>query len=257
MCLIIFAYQALPEMPLVVAANRDELFTRPSRQANFWPAPHAEIDILSGRDLKAGGTWLGVTRQGRFAAVTNIRDPLQKEAKPKSRGELTVKFLIGSMNAKDYCNLLKPDFDEYAGFNLLVGDGNSLWYANNFENLCHALTPGVYGLSNGILNSPWPKILNGKSQLAQLLADPTNLSTDNLIQMMQDSTQAADDLLPNTGVPLDLERSLSPAFISNPQRHYGTLCSTAVMLTTTGPNYFSEQNYSESGAFSERHFYQF
>jgi uncharacterized protein with NRDE domain len=257
MCLIIFAYKALPELSLVVAANRDELFTRSTRQAGFWSDSGANGDILAGRDLEAGGTWLGVTRQGRFAAVTNIRDPLKKEAKSRSRGELTRNFLSSSLSSKAYCDLLKPDFDSYAGFNLLVGDGESLWYMNNFEHLCQELLPGVYGLSNGILNSPWPKVLNGKSQLVQLLSDPENLTTDSLIQMMQDTAQAPDHLLPNTGVPLELERTLSPAFISNPQRHYGTLCSTAVVLNSSNANYFSEQNYAETGPPLERHFYQF
>lgn len=255
MCLILFAHKALPEIQLVVAANRDELFTRPTQQADFWT--DSESGILAGRDLQCGGTWLGVTRTGRFAAVTNIRDPLQIEAKPRSRGELTRNFLSGSLSASAYCDLVKPDFELYAGFNLLVGDGESLWYMNNFKDLCEELPAGVYGLSNGILNSPWPKILNGKSRLVQLLADPTNLTTDRLIQMMQDTTQAPDELLPNTGVPLELERTLSPAFISNPARHYGTLCSTAAILTATGTSYFSEQNYAESAVGTQRHFYQF
>ena len=257
MCLIIFAYKALPAVELVVAANRDELFTRPTQQASFWSGSDDKSSILAGRDLTAGGTWLGVTLTGRFAAVTNIRDPLQKEAKPKSRGELTHAFLTSSLSSQAYCDEVRPNFDDYAGFNLLVGDGKSLWYMNNFKGLCHELPPGIYGLSNGLLNSPWPKILNGKSQLVQLLADPAKLTTDNLIHMMQDTTEAPDHLLPNTGIPKDLERSLSPAFITNPQRHYGTLCSTAVILTAAGENYFSEQNYAESGALTERHFYQF
>jgi uncharacterized protein with NRDE domain len=257
MCLIIFAYKALPGFELVVAANRDELFTRPTQQAGFWPDAYSSNATLAGRDLEAGGTWLGVTRSGRFAAVTNIRDPLKQEAKPKSRGELTRNFLASSVSSKAYCNQLKVDADNYAGFNLLVGDGESLWYMNNFENLCEELTPGIYGLSNGILNSPWPKILNGKSRLLELLTDPENITTDSLIQMMQDTAQAPDNLLPNTGVPLELERILSPVFISNPQRHYGTLCSTAVILRSADANYFSEQNYAESGECGERHFYEF
>ena len=257
MCLIIFAYQALPEIKLVVAANRDELFTRPSQQAQFWPDAGAGADILAGRDLTAGGTWLGITRQGRFAAVTNIRDPLNKEARPKSRGELTRRFLNSSISSQDYCESLEPDFNDYAGFNLLVSDGDTLWYVNNFEGLCYQLTPGIYGLSNGILDSPWPKILNGKARLKELLANPAKLTTDELIKMMQDTSQAPDDLLPNTGVPLELERTLSPAFISNPQRHYGTLCSTAVIVKPNQACSFSEQNYGEAGMASQRHYYEF
>jgi uncharacterized protein with NRDE domain len=257
MCLIIFAYKALPGTDLVIAANRDELFARPTEHAHFWSSIDSETEILAGRDLEAGGTWIGVTRQKRFAAVTNIRDPLKHEAKPKSRGQLTLNFLKSSVTSQDYCESIKPDLNSYAGFNLLVGDGRTLWYMNNFENLCHELSPGIYGLSNGILNSPWPKILGGKSQLLELMKDPDNLSTDKLLHIMQDTAQAADELLPNTGVPLELERTLSSAFITNPERQYGTLCSTAVILRSDNPSYFSEQNYTDLGDCLERHFFEF
>ncbi len=256
MCLIIFAYKAVPGINLVVAANRDELFTRPSAQAGFWSTEGAESEILGGRDLQAHGTWLGLTKSGRFAAVTNIRDPLQREAKPKSRGELTRLFLSSSIKPNDYFESLKTAYQDYAGFNLLVGDEESLWYVNNFENLCEPLPPGVYGLSNGILNSPWPKILDGKAKLVELLTDVNTLTTDNLISMMRDTKQAADHLLPDTGVPLELERLLSSAFISNPQRDYGTRCSTAAIMEASGNIRFSEQNYDQSGAATQRHYYE-
>lgn len=257
MCLILFAYQTDPRYSLVVAANRDELFARPTQQAMFWKDDNSGREILSGKDLLAGGTWLGMSRQGHFAAVTNIRDPLQTEKKPKSRGELTKRFLAGTTTAEEYSNSLSGDFGLFAGYNLLVGDGHSLWYINNFESIVQQLEPGYYGLSNGILNSDWPKITHGKQALEKLVADPGSLSTDSLIDIMNSRERASDADLPDTGVAVELERILSSAFIENPERQYGTLCSTAIITETGGQCRFSEQNYNDRGQRGERHFYDF
>lgn len=256
MCLILFAYQVNPDIPLVVAANRDELFARPTREAQFWQADDSNAEILSGKDLRAGGTWLGFTRQGRFAAVTNIRDPSQVEKKPMSRGELTLRFLANKMSAEDYCTELGSQFENYAGYNLLLGDGRSLWYVNNFESIVRPLKPGIYGLSNGVLDSAWPKIESGKKTLQKLLEKPQNLITDALIEMMNNRTLAPDDELPNTGVSLQLERTLSSMFIVNREREYGTLCSSALITESSGRFRFSEQNYREDGSPSQRHFFE-
>ena len=255
MCLIIIAYQADPRYPLIVAANRDEFFTRPSMQADFWDDENSTQQVLAGRDLIAGGTWLGINRSGRFAAVTNIRDPSQTEPRPRSRGELTRDFLIGEQTAQQYCDSLRSEFEKFAGYNLLVGDRHSLIYVNNQQEEISKIEPGIHGLSNGLLNSSWPKISRGKQCLEDLLDNEQELRTDELITMMRDRTQASDADLPNTGIPLELERKLSSAFIQNTERSYGTLCSSAVIIDDAGDIRFSEQNYDKSGAKTEVHFY--
>lgn len=257
MCLIIFAYQADSRYSLVVAANRDEFFSRSSRDAEFWKDNGSHSRILGGKDLVAGGTWLGLTTSGRFAAVTNIRDPSQAERKPKSRGELSLNFLAGTETPAAYCQSLGSHFNQYAGYNLLIGDGNEMFYLNNLEAELHQLVPGIYGLSNGQLNSPWPKIEHGRQQLKLLLDCDAELTTDQLIPMMGNRTQAKDTDLPDTGIPLELERRLSSAFIQNPERQYGTRCSTAIIVASNGETRFSEQNYDESGNRAAAHFFKF
>lgn len=255
MCLIIFAYQKSPLFPLVVAANRDEFFARPTVQADFWQDEKTNQQILSGRDLQAGGTWLGVTRGGRFATVTNIRDPSQTERKPRSRGDLTRQFLAGNQTPEQYCQALADSYDQFAGYNLLVGNRDSLFYVNNQEEIVCQLEPGVYGLSNGLLSSPWPKVTKGRNNLQTLLTTPEQLTTDSLISLMADRSQAADDQLPDTGIDIGLERKLSSAFIKNPERKYGTLCSTAIILEQSGQIRFSEQNFDITGAKTQGHSY--
>lgn len=255
MCLIIFAHQVRPETPLIVAANRDEFHTRPSQPAAFWDDEYAATGILAGRDLVGGGTWLGITASGRFAAVTNIRDPSQAELKPRSRGELTRDFLAGTQSPGTYCDRLRAHFNEFAGFNLLVGDRESLYYVNNFAERIEALAPGIYGLSNGQINNDWPKVKLGRARLAQLLEDPGTLDSDNLLALMSDREAAADEQLPDTGIPRELERKLSSAFIVNSERHYGTCCSTAVIRSADGGLRFSERNFDRHGEPASSHFY--
>ncbi len=256
MCLILFAYQTSPRFPLVVAANRDEIFARPTAQASLWTDEESGRQILSGRDQQAAGTWLGITPSGRFAAVTNIRDPSQTRPRARSRGDLTRQFLAGNSSPEHYCNSLEASYDQFAGYNLLVGDRDSLFYANNHEAKVWKLEPGVYGLSNGLLNSSWPKVDKGKSRLAQLMQQPDRLSTDALLDMMGDRSQAADADLPNTGIGIEIERKLSSAFILNPERGYGTLCSTALIVENSGKTRFSEQNFDSLGNKTQGHAFQ-
>jgi|TARA_B110000438_G_scaffold169225_1_gene161713 uncharacterized protein with NRDE domain len=260
MCLIIFAHQADPRYRLVVAANRDEFFARPTNHAHFWTESDKKSQILAGKDIVAGGTWLGLTRSGRFAAVTNFRDPSQPEKKPKSRGQLTLDFLAGNQSPLDYCGMLQEHLDEFAGYNLLVGDQHSMCYVNNFEEKLIELKPGIYGLSNGLLNSSWPKVEKGRDSLKALLASDVqedSVSTDRLIDMMNDRSLVKVEDLPDTGIPKELEHSLSPAFIQNQQRQYGTLCTSAVIFENLGVSRFSEQNYDNSGMATERIFFEF
>jgi uncharacterized protein with NRDE domain len=255
MCLIIFAYRADPRFPLVVAANRDEFFTRPTAQADFWQSASGSR-ILAGKDLQAGGTWLGITPGGRFAAVTNIRDPSQAEAKPRSRGELTSSFLGGKLTATQFCAGLSDSFADYAGYNLLVGDGEQLVYVNNVERTSQVLSPGIHGLSNGRLNSDWPKVTRGREHLAALLTSAIAPRTDDLLKMMSDPRPAPDDQLPDTGVPRDLEKSLSAAFIRNPERQYGTRCSTALLVAADGAMRFGEANFDSDARPIGKHFFE-
>lgn len=257
MCLILFAHQTDSRFPLVVAANRDELYSRPTRHADFWPEAGTGDGVMAGKDLLAGGTWLGITVGGRFAAVTNIRDPSQPERKSRSRGELTLEFLRGTDSPANYSRQVQSRFDDYAGFNLLIGDKSSLYYLNNHHQVVTPLQPGVYGLSNGLLDAPWPKITRGRTLLQQMLEHDEKLSTDQLIAIMNERTEAADIDLPDTGVSKDLERKLSSTFIYHPERLYGTLCSTAIIVDAADQCRFSEQNYNERGHPSAAHFYQF
>ena len=257
MCLILFSHQAESRFPLVVAANRDELYSRPTRPADFWPDSESATAVLAGKDLLAGGTWLGITRGGRFAAVTNIRDPSQAEQKARSRGELTLGFLQDSSSPGEFSAQVQSRFGEYAGFNLLVGDRESMYYMNNFENVREELAPGVYGLSNGLLNSPWPKVERGRALLTQMLDADHSPDTDKLLRMMNDRTEAADAELPDTGVPRALERILSSSFIYNPDRSYGTLCSTAIIVDANGNCRFAEQNYNAKGRPAAAQYYEF
>ena len=257
MCLIIFAHQAESRFPLVLAANRDEFFSRPTQQAAFWESEKSNHALLAGKDLLAGGTWLGLSSSGRFSAVTNIRDPSQAEQAPRSRGELPLNFLRGDVNAEEYANSLSKDFSQYAGFNLLLGDGSDMFYVNNLENLVSKLEPGIYGLSNGLLNSDWPKVNRGREDLKQLLNADYSVTTDSLIDMMNLREISDDENLPSTGVSLEIERALSSTFIMNTNRGYGTLCSTAIITSDDGKFRFSEQNYDASGLATERHYFQF
>jgi len=256
-CLIIFAHKADSRFPLVLAANRDEFFTRPTQQAAFWETDNSSSGILAGKDLLAGGTWLGLSDSGRFSAVTNIRDPSQAEQAPLSRGELPLKFLQGEISANDYAQALTERFSQYAGFNLLLSDGKDMFYVNNLENLVSKLEPGIYGLSNGLLNSDWPKVNRGRDGLRQLLDKEPSLSTDQLINMMDHRELSADEDLPSTGVSLEIERALSSTFIMNTNRGYGTLCSTAIIASENGEIRFCEQNYDADGKATARHYYQF
>lgn len=255
MCLILFAFQTDARWPLVVAANRDEFYSRPTLEADFWADLQAPA-VLAGRDLRAGGTWLGVSRGGRFAAVTNIRDPSREQDRPLSRGELTREFLLGRDAPLDYAEALAPRFELFAGFNLLVGDARELIYVNNVSRRIEALSPGVHGLSNGELDCDWPKLRRGRDTLASLLQEPGAVSTDALISLMADRQQADDEELPDTGVGLALERQLSSAFIAESERGYGTTCSTGVLFGASGEIRFSERNFDQAGRARSQHYYR-
>lgn len=242
MCLILLAWRSHPDYPLVVAANRDEFFERPTAPAQFWAD---KPDILGGRDLSAGGTWMGITRDGRFAALTNFREPERQSADAPSRGRLVSDFLAGSMAAPDYLASLQPTAAAYNGFNLICGTMTlGLWHFSNRSSPAQALAPGIYGLSNHLLDTPWPKVAQGKSDLARALAAlPAEAS---LLELLRDESIHADDRLPRTGVSLDWERILSAAFVR--ALNYGTRSSTVVLLDNAGTIAFDEQTYLSGAA---------
>jgi len=256
MCLIVCAFHYQPRYPLVIAANRDEFYSRPTRDAHFWSLKGDQPDLLAGQDLSKGGTWLGLTRDGRFAAVTNIRSPNPKTSR-MSRGDLTRRFLLGDQPPADYLARVQDSLTEYAGFNLLVGDRQSLYFLNSDDGEIRNLQPGIYGLSNGTLDSDWPKIRHSRSALRNLLDQDQALDTASVISIMMDEEPADERQLPETGVSRELERLLSPVFIRNPQRNYGTRCSTAVIVDQRGMVRFCEQNYGADTKITARQYFQF
>jgi len=238
MCLILFAWRQHADYPLIVIANRDEYYARPSRDAHWWD----DADIFAGRDLEAGGTWLGVNRRGRFAAVTNVREPGGTKAGKRSRGELTRAYLAGEDGAEAYLRALHGRDQEYAGFNLLLGDGGSLWFYSNREREARRIEAGVYGISNGRFDEPWPKLKSGREELAAQLGG--DIDHRLLMEILTDHRVALDHELPNTGVTLDIERLLSSRFIRSPG--YGTRACSVVTIARGGRVEFSEQNFVDA-----------
>ncbi len=250
MCLILLAWQAHPEFPLVVAANRDEFFARPTASAGFWEGVPT---LLAGRDLQAGGTWMGYTRDGRFAALTNYRDPGQMRPDAESRGALVTDFLAGSDPPEAYLDRIAGISSRYNGFNLLVGDPRVLAWYSNVGGGRRVLDPGLYGVSNHLLDTPWPKLTSAKSALAEaLVALPEEQA---LFDLLRDDGIHADELLPRTGVSLKWERILSSAFVRAPG--YGTRSSTVLLVDRQGKVSYDEQTWLEGGAPGNRAHFRF
>jgi uncharacterized protein with NRDE domain len=239
MCLILLAYEAHPDYRFVVAANRDEFFARPTVQARFWEdAPH----ILAGRDLKEKGTWLGVTRSGRIAALTNFRDPGTERQEAPSRGSLVSGFLRDSGSVDDYLEFLGNGGSSYNGFNLIFGDLERLCWFSNHERSHRVLEPGIHGLSNHLLDTPWPKVERGKEALGLMIAGGKAVKPEELFAVLADRTVPPDDLLPETGVGMELERLLSPIFISS--ANYGTRSSTVILIDRDDSVTFMERSFN-------------
>ena len=238
MCLIVFAWRPDHATPLIVAANRDEFYARPSLPLAAWPeAPQ----VHAGRDLEAGGTWLGIGADGRFAALTNIRNPHQPPAR-KSRGELVARFLTGELPIAQYLTDVVGRSLEYAGFNLLVGNRQELWHYNAQETAPSQLAAGIYGLSNAGLDTPWPKLLKAKAALAEVLDDP---QPQALLALLGDPQTAPFGDLPDTGVGLATESLLSSVFIASPT--YGTRASTALIVQADGSRVMVERSFGPYG----------
>lgn len=257
MCLILLAHRVIEGFPLVLAANRDEFFDRPTAGAGFWAdAP----DILGGRDLRQGGTWLGVSRDGRWGAVTNFRDGSTAPAGSRSRGELVARYLRDGGRAETYLQQLAGTAADYHGFNLLLGDASGVFIFSNRGSRPTRLAAGIYGLSNHALDTPWPKVAQGKRALAGLAAAAASAAASastapsdqagerlaaDLFRVLQDRTEASDPDLPETGVSRDWERLLSPMFISAPG--YGTRASTVLLIDPAGGLHFHERGFAPDG----------
>lgn len=241
MCLLIVAHRYRAGLPLVVAANRDEFHARPTAISRFWDS---HPTLLAGKDLAQGGTWMGVTRGGRFAAITNFRDPAQTKPAPRSRGELPLDYLVGEQPPANYLASVAARSDQYAGFNLLLGDSESLWYFdNNPGEQPVPLAPGVYGLSNARLDTPWPKVLRGKRELESLL-DAQWPDHAALAGVVSDRRLADSDSLQLNAAGTDMERQLSAQFIVT--QHYGTRATTT-LWRDQAKMYWREQSFDAQG----------
>jgi uncharacterized protein with NRDE domain len=238
MCLIALAYKMHPRFPFIIATNRDEFHDRAAAPAAFWSdAP----DLLAGRDLRAGGTWMGITRSGRFAAITNYRDLHHPRPAGPSRGMLVRQALEQGVD---------PQTTEvYAGFNLLYGPLDALRYHNNIQPADTPLPPGIHGLSNEFLDGPWPKVQRAKAALQHVLASPEEDLVTGLFDLLMDDATAADDRLPDTGLPMDLERAVSSIFIRT--AGYGTRCSTVILVDQDGHVRFEERSWPDGASIVE------
>ena len=240
MCFIVLSYRQHPRYRVVLATNRDEFYARPTAPAAFWDEAPA---MLAGRDLQGGGTWMGITRSGRLAALTNVREPGRHAADAPTRGALVADFLAGTPEPRTYLEALRPMANRYNGFNLLLGDTQNLFYFGNRAAGVRVLEPGLYGLSNHLLDTPWPKIVKGKAALAAAL-DADVVDPEHLFALLADTQQAPDEALPDTGVGLPWERMLSPIFIESPA--YGTRASTIILIDHQGHVTFAERAYAPS-----------
>jgi len=239
MCLLIMAFNAHSTYPLILLANRDEYYERPTASAHFWDeAPF----VLAGKDLRAGGTWLGITRKGHIGAVTNYRDRASTKQGAPSRGRLVSDFLLGQLGPEDYMEKLEKEAAKFNGFNLIIGEkGQYYWYSNRGDGV-RSLSAGIYGLSNHLLDTPWPKVAKSKDALMRLLSEQKAPSLEELFLILTDQTIAADDYLPDTGVGLEWERILSPVFIKSPT--YGTRSSTVMLIDANNRVTFAEKTFN-------------
>jgi uncharacterized protein with NRDE domain len=252
MCIILLAHQAHREYPLILAANRDEFYERPTVQAHFWMDA---AGTLAGRDLERGGTWLGVTETGRIAAVTNYREPGLKIEGAPSRGLLVSNFLVSDERPEEYLSKLSSRASLYNGFNLIIGTPEKLFYFSNRGGYPQEIAAGVHGLSNHLLNTPWPKVEQGRKALASVIEGGGAFSVEDIFKVLADEQRAVDAALPETGVGLELERMLSPLFITSTA--YGTRSSTVVLFNCHEEVIFIERTFTSATGGHEDSRYEF
>jgi uncharacterized protein with NRDE domain len=239
MCLILLSYKYHPDYPLIIAANRDEFYARPTAPASFWKdAPF----LLAGKDLRDGGTWLGITRNGRFAALANYREPQAYKVDAPSRGLLVRDYLLGNLSGVEYLGKLQKTANQYNGFNMIFGEVSQLYYFSNRGAIPPLLEPGIHGLSNHLLDTPWPKVMNGKESMQRILSREANPPLADLFALLADRSIPEDRLLPDTGIGLAQERLLSSLFIAAPA--YGTRSSTVILVNRNSEVTFHERTYN-------------
>ncbi len=239
MCLILFSYRSHPGCPLILAANRDEFYERPTAPASFW---EESPDMLAGRDLRDGGTWLGITKAGRMAAITNYRDPRTLKEGAPSRGGLVSGFLRGDEPPREYIRRIRRGSGRYNGFNLILGDGSGLFHFSNTTDAFREISPGVHGISNHLLDTPWPKVKRGTRLLDGLISDHQDPPPDEIFQILADTSRPDDRDLPDTGVGIEWERVLSSIFIQSDG--YGTRSSSVILVDREGNVRFIERSFS-------------
>jgi uncharacterized protein with NRDE domain len=240
MCLIVLSWRTRTDFPLILAANRDEFYERPSLPADFWPD---HPNILGGRDLREGGTWLGITRKGRLAALTNYRDPLSVKVNAPSRGWLVRDYLAGDERPGDYLARLQKEAPRYNGFSLILGDGSGLYYfSNRGGGGITPLSPGIHGLSNHLLDSPWPKVVTARESFRRVVEMKGRPRSEDLFGVLTDATRPDDRDLPETGIGLEWERILSSVYIASPV--YGTRSSTVLMIDRLGRVLFEDRQFN-------------
>lgn len=237
MCLIAFSYRQHPRYDLIFLANRDEFYSRPTRAAQYW---EEHPGLLAGKDIRAGGTWLGINRLGEFSALTNLRDPEMRSEDAPSRGNLVLDFLTNRDSAEAYLERVNRQANLYNGFNLLAGRMDQLFYYSNKTREFAVVSPGLHGLSNHLLDTPWPKVRNSKQALSEQVGKDT-IDKEKLFEILKNDRSAPDEDLPDTGIPLELERAVSPVFIKTGE--YGTRCSTVILVEGDGTVFFEERLY--------------
>lgn len=242
MCLIIFSFKQNPDIPLIIAANRDEFYQRKTSTLGIW---EDKPQILAGRDLESGGTWMGVNSVNKkFAAVTNYRDPASIKTDAKSRGFIVSDFLEKEISNENFIESLRKEKDKFNGFNLIFGSLDSIFHYSNISDKVTEIKPGIHGVSNELLNSPWPKLVKAKSELSDLV------SADNIIEdsldFLNNESSFKDEELPDTGVGIEWERLLSPVFIKS--EVYGTRSSSVLLFHKNGQVEFRERAFNDDAS---------
>lgn len=252
MCIVNFHFQDHPRYKLIIAANRDEFYERPTEKLHFW---EDKPNILAGRDLEANGTWLGMSKDGKFATLTNYRDvKYMKKNDKRSRGDIVTNFLTNDIHPEQYLQQLHERRDQYNGFNVIVGDADNLYYYGNEQGKIIKIEPGTHSLSNQLLNTPWPKVVRAKSLLNNYVSKNEIINPENLFTILKNDIIAPDEDLPNTGVGLALERDLSPIFIRTDG--YGTRVSTVILISHDNEVEYIERTFND-GEFKREEAYKF
>ena len=242
MCVAYISYAQYKECPLLIASNRDEYHKRPTKNAHFWLK---EKNILAGKDLLSGGTWFALDKAGRWALITNYRDPSIKLSVSRSRGLIILDYFYSNLNAKNFVHTLQKNQASYYGYNILIGDLENLYYYSNISQTIQKLSAGCFAISNHLLDTPWPKLRSGKQDLEKLLKERAPPKKDDIFSLLGDREMAPENELPSTGIEKEWERTISARFIVNPD--YGTRSSTLFYRDSQGLNNFVERTYTENG----------